>query len=106
NLLQNALQYTPVGSQVSIRVQGSLDHVRVCFANPAPEARDEDVPFLFERFYRGEKSRSRDLGGAGIGLAIVRELVEAHGGTVGAELVDGRIRIWFELPADPPQITR
>jgi signal transduction histidine kinase len=62
-----------------------------------------DLPYLFERFFRGEKSRSRQHGGAGIGLAIVKELVSAHGGTVGAELTGGRVRIWFTLPLDLPQ---
>ena len=57
----------------------------------------EDMPYLFERFYRGEKSRSRQHGGSGIGLAIVKELVEAHGGTVGAKLEDGDVRIWLAL---------
>lgn len=103
NLLQNALQHTPAGSHVSIQVQQSAGSIRVSFTNPAPELCNEDVPFLFERFYRGEKSRSRDHGGAGIGLAIVKELVAAHGGTVGAALDNGRIRIWFELPMGPPR---
>jgi two-component system sensor histidine kinase BaeS len=101
NLLQNIVQYAPAGSRVTITIQKFSDNLRVSFTNPAPEVRNEDVPFLFERFYRGEKSRSRDHGGAGIGLAIVKELVEAHGGKVGAELFDGQIRIWFELPANP-----
>jgi signal transduction histidine kinase len=56
---------------------------------------------IFERFYRGEKSRSREHGGAGIGLAIVKELIEAHSGRVGAELSDGEVRIWFSLPTTP-----
>jgi two-component system sensor histidine kinase BaeS len=59
---------------------------------------EKDLPFIFERFYRGEKSRSREYGGAGIGLAIVKELVEAHQGKVGAEILDGEIRVWFSLP--------
>lgn len=54
--------------------------------------------FLFERFFRGEKSRSRRHGGAGIGLAIVKELVAAHGGQVGAELDGDRLTVWFDLP--------
>jgi len=58
----------------------------------------KDLPFIFERFYRGEKSRSREHGGAGIGLAIVKELVEAHDGHVGAEISGNETRIWFSLP--------
>ena len=58
---------------------------------------------VFERFFRGEKSRSRDHGGAGIGLSIVKEIVSAHGGNVGAELPEpDRIRIWFTLPKVQP----
>jgi two-component system, OmpR family, sensor histidine kinase BaeS len=60
-----------------------------------------DLPYIFERFYRGEKSRSRQLDGAGIGLAIVKELIEAHGGRVGAELSGERVVVWFELPINP-----
>ncbi len=102
NLLQNALQYSPTQSRVSVKIKRTSSTVTVSITNPAPEVSSEDVPLLFERFYRGEKSRSRDLGGAGIGLAIVKELVEAHGGNVGAERINGRIRIWFELPVNPP----
>jgi len=74
--------------------------INVVFANTGGEIAEQDLPFIFERFYRGEKSRSREHGGAGIGLAIVKELVEAHGGSVSAELVDDRTRIWFDLPID------
>ena len=68
------------------------------FANPGGDLSPEDLPLLFERFYRGEKSRSRDHGGAGIGLAIVKELIEAHGGRVGAESDENGTRVWFTLP--------
>jgi len=103
NLLQNIWQYTPSGGTVLISAESRPGAVKVIFANTGGEIAEEDLPFIFERFYRGEKSRSREHGGAGIGLAIVKELVEAHGGSVGAELVNGRIRIWFDLPMDPPQ---
>jgi signal transduction histidine kinase len=73
--------------------------VRFVFANPGGDLSPKDLPLLFERFYRGEKSRSRDHGGAGIGLAIVKELIEAHSGRVGAELSEGEVLIWFSLPA-------
>ena len=58
----------------------------------------DDLPHVFERFYRVDKSRDRASGGAGIGLAIVRQIVEAAGGAVGAESRDGMTRFWFSLP--------
>jgi len=64
----------------------------------AGELSQKDLPFIFERFYRGEKSRSREHGGAGIGLAIVKELIEAHDGHVGAEISGKETRIWFSIP--------
>jgi two-component system sensor histidine kinase BaeS len=73
--------------------------MKVVFANTGGELSQEDLPFIFERFYRGEKSRSREHGGAGIGLAIVKELIEAHDGHVGAEISDKETRIWFSFPA-------
>jgi signal transduction histidine kinase len=58
----------------------------------------EDIDRVFERFYRVEKSRDRARGGAGIGLAVVKQLVESAGGQVGAESADGRTRFWFSVP--------
>jgi two-component system sensor histidine kinase BaeS len=101
NLLQNSWQYTPPGGALTVSTELTPRAIRVVFTNTAGEIAQEDLPFIFERFYRGEKSRSREHGGAGIGLAIVKELVEAHGGSVGAELLNGTIQIWFELPMDP-----
>jgi signal transduction histidine kinase len=57
-----------------------------------------DLPHVFERFYRVDKSRDRASGGAGIGLAIVRQIVEAAGGAIGVESRDGMTRFWFSLP--------
>jgi signal transduction histidine kinase len=98
NLLQNALQYTPVGGTIRIFSESLEGEQKVVFANTGGELAEEDVPFIFERFYRAEKSRSRDHGGAGIGLAIVKELIEAHNGRIGAEVYDNEIRVWFTLP--------
>jgi two-component system, OmpR family, sensor histidine kinase BaeS len=72
--------------------------IKLVFANSGEGIAEEDLPFIFERFYRGEKSRSRELGGAGLGLTIVKELVEAHGGQVGAESTPSETKIWFTLP--------
>ncbi|MGZ3538840.1 MAG: sensor histidine kinase [Thermodesulfobacteriota bacterium] len=98
NLLQNACQYTPAGGLVRIYTEQSSGEIKVVFANTGGELSQKDLPFIFERFYRGEKSRSREHGGAGIGLAIVKELVEAHDGRVGAEISENETRIWFSLP--------
>ncbi len=97
NLLQNAWQYTPSGGTVRISAEPFAEGLRIVFANTGGEIDEKDLPFLFERFYRGEKSRSREHGGAGIGLAIVKELIEAHDGQVGAEIANGETRIWFTL---------
>ncbi|MFZ0610957.1 MAG: ATP-binding protein [Desulfobacterales bacterium] len=101
NLTDNAARYTPPNGTLDIRVEPGVGQVGVDFTNDGSELTEADLPYLFERFYRGEKSRSRQHGGAGIGLAIVKELVEAHGGAVGAELTDQRVRIRFALPMEP-----
>lgn len=98
NLLQNAWQYTPPGGTARISAEPFAAGIRIIFANTGGELAEKDLPFIFERFYRGEKSRSREHGGAGIGLAIVKELIEAHDGQVGAEIADDETRIWFSLP--------
>ncbi len=99
NLLQNALQYTQPGGTVRISTDLLPGEIKVVFANSGGEIAEKDLPFIFERFYRGEKSRSRKHGGAGIGLAIVKELIRAHDGHVGAEISQAETRIWFSLPA-------
>jgi len=98
NLADNAMQYSPRHGQVRVTMESTPSEVTVVFANSGGEIDAADLPHLFERFYRGEKSRSREHGGAGIGLAIVKELVEAHGGSVGADISAGQTQIWFTLP--------
>ena len=99
NLIDNCLKYTPQGGRVTITTARTAGGVRVDFVNDGPGIPPAELPYVFERFYRAEYSRSRDAGGAGIGLAIVKQLIEAHGGRVGAESMPGETRIWFELPA-------
>ncbi len=98
NLLKNALQYTPERGSVSVRTESSGREVKFFIENSGPGIEPKDLPFIFERFYRGEKSRSRDYGGTGIGLAIVKEILEAHGGKAGAESMPGKTLFWFSLP--------
>jgi len=98
NLADNAWKYSPRGGSVRISTQRDADCIRTTFANSGAGIAEKDLPFLFERFFRADRSRSRDAGGAGIGLAIVKELIEAHGGKVGAESSPQETRIWFDLP--------
>jgi signal transduction histidine kinase len=99
NLLQNASRYTPDGGTVTVAAEARRSDVLVSLSNTGQAIPQEDLPHVFERFYRVEKSRDRARGGAGIGLAIVKQLVEATGGRVGAESHAGVTRFWFSLPA-------
>jgi two-component system sensor histidine kinase BaeS len=99
NLIENACKYAPRGGTVNVSTERVPDGIRVIFTNNGEGIAKDDLPFIFERFYRAERSRSREMGGAGIGLAIVKELIEAHGGNVGAESSAGTTRVWFTLPA-------
>lgn len=85
NLLNNALHYTAVGGRVQIRVVQEEGQVVVCVADSGEGIAAEELPYVFDRFYRADKSRQRDYGHTGLGLAIVRAIVEAHGGEVTAE---------------------
>lgn len=98
NLVQNAWQFTPEQGSVSIRAERGASHFKLSVANTGEGVDAADLPYLFERFYRVDASRSRAQGGAGIGLAIVKELVAAHGGEVGALSSTGETVIWFTLP--------
>ena len=98
NLLQNAVRYTPLGGRVALSAQRRPNDVLVSLSNSGEGIPAEDLPRVFERFYRVDKSRDPERGGAGIGLAIVRQLVERAGGKVGAESAGESTRFWFSLP--------
>ena len=99
NLLGNALRHTPAGGTVQVEARRLDDGVEVSIRDTGEGIDAEDLPHIFERFYRGEKSRSRTTGGAGLGLAIARGLVEAHGGSIGVESAAGEgTRFHFMLP--------
>lgn len=85
NLLGNALQYTPPGGRVTVTARPEGQQLLIHIADTGIGIAPEDLPHIFERFYRVDKSRSRAGGGSGIGLTIVRHLVQAHGGRVWAE---------------------
>ncbi len=101
NLLDNAAKYTPAGGEVAVEVTRIDGEVRIAVTNTGEGIAAEDLPFIFERFYRGEKSRSRESGGAGIGLAIVKEVAGAHGGRVGASSGGGTTTVWLTVLANP-----
>ena len=100
NLVENALRYTPPGGEVVLQAGAVSGGVSVRVSDTGPGIAEVDVPRVFERFYRGEASRSRATGGSGLGLAIVKGIVEAHGGSVGVETAAGRGTTFsFVLPA-------
>jgi two-component system sensor histidine kinase BaeS len=99
NLLSNAVRYTSSGGTVTVRAERRPGDILISVANTGEGIPPDELERVFERFYRVEKSRDRARGGAGIGLAIVKQLVEQSGGRVGAESRDGQTRFWFSLPA-------
>jgi signal transduction histidine kinase len=103
NLVGNALRHTPPGGEVFVSSQNEGDFVSVLVRDTGRGLEEADLPFIFERFYRGEKSRSRKTGGAGLGLAIARGFVEAHGGRMKAWSVpEGGAAFQFSLPKNGP----
>lgn len=85
NLLTNALRHTPPGGCVEVSLSAQEGAVQISVADSGEGIPSDDLPHVFERFYRGDHSRSRQTGGSGLGLAIARQLVEAHGGHIWAE---------------------
>jgi len=98
NLLENAWRYSSEGGQVTVSARQLAGRVEISICNTGEGISADDLPYIFERFFRADRSRSREQGGAGIGLSIVKQLIEAHDGTVGAESDNGRTRIWLQLP--------
>jgi len=98
NLVSNALYHTPEGGSVEVMASPLPEAVMVEVIDGGPGIPPEDMMRVFDRFYRGEKSRSRITGGAGLGLAIAKGIVEAHGGHIGVESGPGRTRFFFTLP--------
>jgi signal transduction histidine kinase len=99
NLVTNALRHTPAHGRVTLTAAARGEFVQVSVEDSGEGIRPEDLPFVFERFYRGEKSRSRASGGAGLGLAIARGIVEAHGGSIDIASQPGEgTRVWFKIP--------
>lgn len=105
NLISNAVKYTPVGGTIEIGLSSDSNETLIyCWDNGIGMS-EHDIPLIFNRFYRVDKSRSRDSGGLGVGLSIAKALVEAHGGTIAAESKLGEgSKFWVKLPASNIQV--
>jgi len=100
NLLANALRHAPRGTTVYVRLEAQAGKARIEIADQGEGISSEALPFVFERFYRADRARSREQGGTGLGLAISRQIVQAHGGTiVAANGPEGGAAFTVELPA-------
>ena len=99
NLVGNALRHTLTEGMIKIDVTTEVDHVRVKVIDSGEGIPPEDLPHVFDRFYRGDRSRARSSGGSGLGLAITKSLIEAMGGAIGVDSQSGvGSTFWFTLP--------
>jgi len=102
NLVHNAARYTNDGGAIEVRLRAEGGWLHFAIANTGSEIPPAELPLIWERLHRVDRSRARASGGAGIGLTIVRQIVEDHGGSVGAASADGRTEVWFRLPMRAP----
>lgn len=98
NLAANALQHTPPGGEIRVRLRAEGSAALLQVENDGDPIPAEALPRLFEPFYRSDAARDRARGGAGLGLALVKESVALHGGACGAENLPHGVRFWVELP--------
>jgi two-component system, OmpR family, sensor histidine kinase BaeS len=99
NILNNALKYTPEGRSVTLSTSTEKEgYIGFVMQDEGSGMAEDDIPHIFERFYRGDKSRDRKTGGVGIGLSIVKALMEAHKGVIKVKSKLNRgttITLWF-----------
>ena len=102
NLLDNAIKYTPQGGWLKLIATSDENYLRVTVQDTGCGIPEEAIPYIFERFYRVDKARSRYLGGTGLGLSICKEIIERYGGEIGLEesREDKGSTFYFILPVD------
>ena len=99
NLIENAVKFTNQGGAISVQISDSIDRTTVVIENTGPGIAPEDLPMIFERFYKTDKSRSRDKNGMGLGLYIVRTILKLHGGDISvSSAVNQFCRFEFYIP--------
>ena len=99
NLVDNAIRHTPAGKSVTVRIQKEHSYLRVDIADTGVGIPKEDVPYVFERFFKADKARTRSKGGTGLGLAIAKNIVEVHEGNISVTSVQGEgTTFTFYLP--------
>lgn len=100
NLLENAVRYSPAGSRVQVQIEdGAGREARITVLDSGPGIPAEQLPYIFERFHRGDPSRTRETGGFGLGLAIAKAITEAYGGTiVASNRAEGGAQFVVQLP--------
>ncbi|KUO50837.1 MAG: hypothetical protein APF76_01260 [Desulfitibacter sp. BRH_c19] len=100
NLIENAKRYIPVDDgYIKVKIEEKENNIIVAIRDNGTGISSENLPYIFDRFYRGEKSRSREYGGSGLGLAICKYIIEAHGGQIWAESTLGKGSVfYFSLP--------
>jgi signal transduction histidine kinase len=102
NLVQNAIQHTPPGGSILLAAKATADGIQVEVTDTGDGIAPDDLPRVFDQFFRGEKSRSRETGGTGLGLAIAKRIVEAHGGRIWVKSKVGQgAQFSFVLPVLP-----
>jgi len=105
NVIHNAIQYTPRGGQVKVTCEREGAWVRVSVQDTGVGIPEQDLPHVFKRFYRAEKSRSRETGGSGLGLSISKRILEVHGGRIDLHSVaDHGTRVEMWLPPTPVEV--
>ena len=98
NLLKNAVAYSSKGTEITVNAEESTEHIIVTVSNHGKTIPDDKLETLFEKFYRLDESRTSNTGGTGVGLAIAKEIVLLHGGTISADSKNGLTTFTVKLP--------